>query len=198
MRDAQNLQELIVLKPTFIGFIFYPKSKRFVGNDFSAQITDLVPKTIQKVGVFVHQDIDFVLECVQKYTLDAVQLHGSESVPYCAFLKNHTKVIKVFSIGQNFDFGILDNFVDVADYFLFDTTSPHYGGSGQKFDWDLLQKNPISKPFFLSGGIGQEDAALLKNLEIPNLVGFDLNSRFEISPALKDIDKLALFFKNLA
>ena len=196
MRDRENLQEVCALAPDFVGFIFYPPSKRFVGEDFDPVICHSVPKNIQKVGVFVNASEEIILEKTEKYDLDFLQLHGEESPEFCANLKEKgLKLIKVFSIGEKFDFQILNPYLSCVEYFLFDTPTAAYGGSGKKFDWNLLKNYTFEKPFLLSGGIGEEDAETIQKIDFPTLYGLDLNSRFELSPAYKEVSKLGQFMK---
>lgn len=198
MRDAENLNELCVLKPDFVGFIFYSPSKRFVGESFEPAITLSVPQNIQKVGVFVNETKKNILEKKEKYHLDLIQLHGEESPAFCADLKKENlNLIKVFSISETFDFQIVKPYLSYANYFLFDTQTPQYGGSGKKFDWNLLEKYTFDKPFLLSGGIGIADIEAIKKIQMPTLCGLDLNSQFETSPAYKDVRKIQKFIERL-
>ena len=198
MRDAQNLQEICLLQPDFVGFIFYPPSKRFVGENFDPVLLRSVPNNIQKVGVFVNETRKNILEKKEKYDLDLIQLHGEESPAFCADLgKENIQLIKAFSISETFDFQMTEPYLSCVNYFLFDTKTPQYGGSGKKFDWNLLEKYFFEKPFLLSGGIGAEDIAEIKKIQIPNLYGLDLNSQFETAPACKDVQKIHTFIKRL-
>jgi len=194
MRDSKNISDLIGLQPDFIGFIFNNKSKRFVADFLQIEM----PDSIKKVGVFVDEDIEEVIRKVRDFKLDYVQLHGSESVSYCEELKQKgIKIIKVFSVGNNFDFGVLNPFEAVVNYFLFDTKGKERGGNGIVFDWRLLENYPSQKPYFLSGGIGLEESDALiefKEKEVSKYCyALDVNSRFEVSPAMKSIDKLREF-----
>jgi len=193
MRQLENIQEITQSSIDLMGFIFYPKSKRFVGEDFDPKIPHSIPKSIQKVGVFVNEDLEIVFEKYQKYNLDFVQLHGKESPEFCQELKKRSLgIIKVFSVGTEFDFSVLEAYKPHCDYFLFDTQTPDYGGSGQKFSWEILKKYDNEIPLFLSGGIGQNDALAIQELDFLNIEAIDINSRFEVEPALKNpvwIDK---------
>ena len=153
LRD--NLAEVAALQPDYIGIIFYRKSPRFVEEDF---VLPELPDSVKKVGVFVNAAMDYVLEKIERYGLDLVQLHGDESPEFCGELqKKGIGVIKAFPVDEAFDFSRLDAHVDSTDYFLFDTKTPAYGGSGKQFDWNLLEKYQFNHPYFLSGGIGLED-----------------------------------------
>lgn len=149
MKFPENIIEIGQLQPDYMGFIFYPKSKRFISEDFSMSSIKNLPKSIKKTGVFVNETIETILKKVCKYELNVVQLHGSESVVECQILKeNNLEVIKAFSIDETFDFDVLESYQSVCDYFLFDTKSTGYGGSGKTFDWQLLEKYLLEKPFF--------------------------------------------------
>jgi phosphoribosylanthranilate isomerase len=170
--------------PDFMGFIFYSGSQRFVGNNF--KIPD-VPREIKRVGVFVHESTSAILKLATLHQLAFIQLHGGESTIQCKELKGlGLSVIKVFSVGERFDFNTVKEFVPVADYFLFDTKSNTYGGSGKTFDWSLLSNYTENKPFFLSGGLTPlnfKNAMILRNKD---LVGLDFNSGLEITPGVKN------------
>lgn len=186
LRD--NVEEVIGLRPDYIGFIFFPGSKRFVGIGFNPNLPEI---TAKKTGVFVNQEPENILETVKRYQLDAVQLHGDESPDYCARLYGRGfEVIKAFGIDEQFEFSSLDAYVKCCDYFLFDTKSREYGGTGTKFNWTVLGKYKLNKPYFLSGGIGAEDIGEIKSLNDPRIYAVDINSRVEIKPGLKAIGKI--------
>lgn len=191
MRNAYNIQEISALPVDILGFIFYPKSKRYVGEEFAIDL----PKHIQKAGVFVNEPIASVLKIQQKYSLDYLQIHGDESVDYCAELRSQTSayIVKAFQIGEVFNFETLKAYQASVNYFLFDTQSSSYGGSGHKFNWDLLNDYNLKTPFFLSGGISVDDVESIKKLKHPLLFALDINSKFEIEPALKDVGKVREF-----
>ena len=194
MKLENNISEISKLNPDFMGFIFWPKSNRFF-IEKSIRISD----KINKVGVFVNQDYDFIIDKINNFELDFVQLHGEEDYQFCKKIKTQCKLIKVFNIGADFDFEILNSFESVCDYFLFDTKGDSYGGNGIKFDWKLLKKYPSKKPFFLSGGIDLKDFTEIleiKELKIP-LVGIDINSKFEYEPGLKNIKKVEELLKKM-
>jgi phosphoribosylanthranilate isomerase len=208
MREAANIQAVGFLPIHFMGFIFYEKSSRFVTDDIDTIST--CPEDLTRVGVFVDADIDFVLEKIDKHELNAVQLHGKEAPQYLedfstklkAKLRmeaiNDIEIIKAFSVDEHFDFNVLKPYKGLVNYFLFDTKTPQHGGSGQKFDWSILTKYDLDIPFLLAGGISEHDVDLVKSLKINQLYGLDLNSKFEISPALKDVGKLRKFLDNLS
>lgn len=192
MKYPENILEVGALLPDYMGFIFWKKSARY----FDGIIPDL-PKSIKKVGVFVNESSSLILEKVEKYNLQAIQLHGHESVEFCLDLKNEIKnlkqvqieIIKVFSVADDFDFEVLKPFETVCDYFLFDTKGKLPGGNGTPFDWKVLEKYPSNKPFFLSGGIGIAEMGAVNEISKTNLpvYAIDVNSKFEIEPGLKNI-----------
>ncbi len=197
MKEAENIRQLVTLKPDFIGFIFYEKSKRYVGEDFKIDKLN-IDKPIQKTGVFVNASENYILEKVNKYKLDLVQLHGDETPEFCQklFLKG-IKISKAFQISYDFNFTQLNDYKPVCNYFLFDTKNKNYGGSGHKFNWEILKKYDNEKPFFLSGGINLEDVPAIKQLTDLNLFAIDINSKFELKPGLKDIGKIGQFMLEL-
>lgn len=195
MKYSENIVDVAALQPDFLGFIFWEPSKR----NFDGIIPNL-PETIKKVGVFVDATIAEIKEKVSLYQLHAVQLHGEESPAYCNLLKElQVDTIKVFSIKDEFDFRLLEPFEAVCDYYLFDTKGKLPGGNGYGFNWKLLENYPSTKPYFLSGGIGLEQAESLKDfLKKPEAAychAVDVNSKFEIQPGLKDVGKLKEFIQ---
>ncbi|APY09601.1 N-(5'-phosphoribosyl)anthranilate isomerase [Winogradskyella sp. J14-2] len=222
-----NTAEVAKLQPNYLGFIFYKKSSR----NFEGDIPEL-PKTIKKVGVFVDEAIEVIMQKIEKYDLDAIQLHGNESPDYCKVLKRHyekrsdevissketnchaltksirtrndklIEIIKVFSIKDKFDFSQLQPYEDYVDYFLFDTKGKLPGGNGYTFNWDVLKDYPSTKPYFLSGGIGLEEMdnvlSFMQREESKYCHAIDINSKFEIKPGLKAIEKLEEFITNLS
>jgi len=192
MRDPYNLEQVCALDPEFVGFIFFPGSKRFVGTRPDPALFDIPGPSIRKVGVFVDEDLAQVRKAVEQFNLDVVQLHGTESADYCGqFSRNGIDVIKVIDPhGPEMD---LEGYLEEVDYLLFDSAGAGSGGSGQKFDWGLLTELSTPFPFFLSGGIGREDAGQIRSLDLKGLRGVDINSRFEISPGLKDVEQLREF-----
>jgi phosphoribosylanthranilate isomerase len=194
LRDAANILAVDALEVMMLGFIFYPLSKRYTGIDF------VFPAGIRakKTGVFVDAPLNEIQAIVEQHSLEAVQLHGQESPRLCAALKNdNLQIIKAFAIHQGFNFDQVLPYMDATDLFLFDTASPFKGGSGQKFNWELLDQYNFDKPFLLSGGIGPEDAVKIRSMAHPMLLGIDLNSRFEDQPALKNISLLKKFINEL-
>ena len=190
MKFSDNISEIALLQPDFMGFIFYEKSPRNFEND----IPDL-PKSINKVGVFVNASFEEILKKTIKFQLDLVQLHGDESPEFCHLLQqNKIKVIKAFSIYNQFNFNELKKYNKFCDYFLFDTKGTNYGGNGYTFDWTVLENYQLDKPYFLSGGIGIENIEEVKSFFTKNYskncIAIDCNSKLEISPGLKSIEKV--------
>lgn len=186
MKQLENILEIASLQPSYLGFIFAKNSPRY----FKGIIPHL-PETIKKVGVFVADTIEGVLIKVQEYQLHTVQLHGNESVDFCQQLKlllpSDVQIIKVFSVGTDFNFEKLNAFESYCDFFLLDTKGKFPGGNGTQFDWQLLKNYTSQKPFFLSGGIGVEDIKeiqQLANTDLP-LHAIDCNSKFEIEVGIK-------------
>jgi len=197
MKYSDNIKSAAALQPDYLGFIFYEKSKR----NFNGAIPE-ISESIKKTGVFVNATIDFILEKVDRYNLNTVQLHGDESPEFCKeLINNQIEVIKVFSVGDNFDFKVIHSYNEVCDYFLFDTKGKERGGNGITFNWNLLQNYSGSKPYFLSGGIGLEEVEdlkyFLKSASSKYCYAIDVNSKFEMESGLKNIEKLKCFIKNL-
>lgn len=199
MRNPANIQTVAALQPDYMGFIFYPGSIRYVA-DLDVQVMDAIPANIRKTGVFVDASLESIAAVVSSYRLSAVQLHGGEDAVFVKALKEtfpQVEVIKAFGLHQAFDFSVLTAFEPVTDYFLFDTQTAAHGGSGRQFDWTLLKGYTLNLPYFLSGGIGLESLAAIQDISDLRLYAVDINSKFEIAPALKDVAKLTEFNNQL-
>ena len=197
MKHAANIAAVADLRPDYLGFICYEKSPRYI-SEVSAELIKYVPQEIKTVGVFVDEDLEIVKSLVAKNYLKAVQLHGKESVAYCEDMKKTgVEVVKAFGIHPDFDFSVLEAYEPVVDYFLFDTQTPVHGGSGKVFDWTLLNHYQLNKPYFLSGGIDLMHAGQIKEIKDERLYAVDINSKFELEPGLKDVDKLNEFFNHI-
>jgi len=193
MRDPDNIRALSACGIDYMGFIFYPRSPRFV----DAVPPVAMPPSVKKTGVFVNERESAVRQRIGE-GLDAVQLHGSEPPEFCrAIRETRAEVIKAFGIHRDFDWGIPALYIDAADYFLFDTAGSRHGGTGKTFDWLILREYPLDKPYFLSGGLDEENIPQALEIQDPRLAGLDLNSRFEIRPGLKDIEKLKKTLKTI-
>lgn len=198
-----NAEEVAELQPDYLGFIFWKPSTRFFQGDIPS-----LPKNISKIGVFVDASVDEILQHTKIHGLDFLQLHGSESPAICEKLNEQLKIqkltaeiIKVFSILDSFDFTELSPYEKSVDYFLFDTKGKLPGGNGYQFNWETLKGYPSNKPYFLSGGIGLEEVEELHKFflkeESKHCHAIDVNSKFELSPGLKDIEKLKEFKNRL-
>ncbi len=206
MRDADNIRDISALGVDMIGLIFYPPSPRYVQQFSSGAgiIPDYAPdmgKTPLRVGVFVDDMPQNIVTRVYNYKLDYIQLHGNEPRETLENLratidpdiKPKIKIIKAISVSSAEDIKKYKEYVGAADLFLFDTKCKTVGGCGEQFDWQVLQAYDGDVPFLLSGGIGPDDAERIKNFHHPKCIGIDLNSKFEIEPALKDVEKLKQF-----
>lgn len=206
MRDADNIRDISALGVDMIGLIFYPPSPRYVQQFSSGAgiIPDYAPdmgKTPLRVGVFVDDMPQNIVTRVYNYKLDYIQLHGNEPRETLENLratidpdiKPNIKIIKAISVSSAEDIKKYKEYVGAADLFLFDTKCKTVGGSGEQFDWQVLQAYDGDVPFILSGGIGPDDAERVRNFHHPKCIGIDLNSKFEIEPALKDVEKLKQF-----
>ncbi|MDR2520846.1 MAG: phosphoribosylanthranilate isomerase [Bacteroidales bacterium OttesenSCG-928-I14] len=195
MKYPENITKLGNLSIQMIGLIFYKKSIRYV-EKLNMETVKL-PPFIQLVGVFVDETLKNILDIINKYSINIVQLHGIESPELCKKLKKYGLiVIKSFQIGKIEDLNFCIPYENICNYFLFDTKTSQYGGSGNKFDWKILSFYCRKIPFFLSGGISEDDVDAIKQLNNIRLFGIDLNSKFEIEPGLKDIDKIRSFILN--
>jgi phosphoribosylanthranilate isomerase len=195
MREADNIRAVDALSIDFMGFIFWPHSSRYV-----AALPACLPQRAKRVGVFVDADMADLLQHAAQYGLHAVQLHGHENPAYVRQLRasvGQLTVIKAFNIATPNDLEQTVPYEGLADYFLFDTKGPSVGGNGKQFDWTVLNAYNGTTPFLLSGGIGPDDAPRIRSFHHPLLAGIDLNSRFETSPAVKDINQLNNFIKTI-
>ena len=197
MKFPENIRQIAFLQPDMIGFIFYAKSPRFVNSP--KDLTQLfIPPSIKKMGVFVNETKETMMQKVKIYQLQGVQLHGDESPGLCLAMKQQNlKVIKAFSIASADDIKRCALYEGFVDYFLFDTKTSGHGGSGEKFDWEIINAYRGLTPFILSGGISPEDAEAILALKHVRFAGIDLNSRFEVSPGLKDDELLKVFVQKI-
>jgi phosphoribosylanthranilate isomerase len=198
INNLENLKAVANFQPNYLGFIFYEKSPRFLTLKNLPEFDG-----IKKVGVFVNANIDVVLEKQKALNLDVIQLHGDESLEYLIKLKskfdNNIQIFKAISILDENDFKLINHYEDLVDLFILDTKTPLKGGSGKKFDWELLKYYTSDSPFLLSGGIGPDDFKAVNKIYHNNtkMLGVDLNSKFEIEPGLKDVDLIEYFITKL-
>lgn len=193
MRDAENIREVEALGVDWMGFVFHRTSPRFVG-----ELPDYLPQRAKRVGVFVDETEEQIMETVQLFRLDMVQLHGHETPDFCSRIRSKgLKVIKAINVQNTFSTEEVSFYEGACDYFLFDTKTPLPGGSGQKFDWSSLSAYRGTTPFLLSGGISPDDADRVEAFVHERCIGIDLNSRFETSPAYKDIHLLRSFIDKI-
>jgi phosphoribosylanthranilate isomerase len=209
MRKPGNIAEMLALPIDMIGFIFYPKSKRYIGKEkklpaWIAENGDSF-NLIKKVGVFVNAGTADVLNAIHDYELDYVQLHGDESPGYCQELEllwsassiRAAKLVKAFAVDEQFDFAVTSPYEDYCSFFVFDTKGAGFGGTGKQFDWSLLEKYEGNTPFLLSGGITEDSVEAILDLDHPLLFGVDINSKFEMEPGLKEVNKVRDFVQKI-
>tara|TARA_B100001057_G_scaffold501227_1_gene622206 strand:+ start:7649 stop:8269 length:621 start_codon:yes stop_codon:yes gene_type:complete len=193
--NEENIYQVARLNPDYIGHIFWEKSVRYVRNN-----TPKLKKEIKKTGVFFNSSVESVIHKIKAHDLQSVQLHGDESIQFCKkILDNGTQVIKSFRVDDNFDFSILKSYDDYCDLFLFDSKSQLPGGTGNSFNWKILEKYKLKKEFFISGGIGIHSIDSLFELfkmDLP-IYGIDVNSKFEDDMYLKKIDELKIFIETI-
>ena len=196
MREADNIREVEALGIDMMGFIFWPKSSRYV-----SQRPDYLPKRVKRVGVFVDEDPEQVKRLADDYGLDYIQLHGHETPEVISYLRTpalpHPRIIKAFNISTAEDLIQTQPYEGLVDYFLFDAKGKSVGGNGEKFNWNVLDAYQGSTPFLLSGGICPGDAVRVNAFYHPNCIGIDLNSRFELAPGLKDVNALRRFVNDI-
>ena len=203
MTDLRQMHELGEMGVEFAGMIFYHKSPRFVMRHLKGYEVKKAKLKVFKIGVFVNASYDEVMNHVDNFGLDMVQLHGNETPYYCSKLSNYISVIKAFRISADDSIEWkIKNYYEDADMFMFDTEGEGFGGTGKKFNWEKLQGAQIGKPFFLSGGIEPGDSASIKEFLMEpvakDMFAVDINSRFEVSPGVKDMDKVREFTKQLS
>jgi phosphoribosylanthranilate isomerase len=197
MKEPGNIREIAGLQPDYMGFIFYPGSKRYAGNLSPSEVKHL-PDAIQRVAVFVNAPREEILSTCRAYSIRILQLHGDEPPVFCrSFREEGLRVIKAFRIGKSLDAEGMERYRDSCDMILLDTSAEGYGGTGRKFNWKQLKHFKSPLPFLLSGGIGPGDADRIKEMDLSRLQGVDLNSRFEIKPGLKNKNELAKFIRKM-
>lgn len=197
MLHEANIGEVAELKPDFMGFIFYPKSPRYIVGRLKADVIASLPRSIIACGVFVNETLETIVEHTKNYHLTAVQLHGDESPQMCNDLQQlGFIVIKAFRIDEHFNFLTVNPYEGFCDYMLLDTKTSAYGGSGKKFNWQIIEKYTGETPVILSGGISMTDVEEVKAVS-DRIFAVDLNSRFEIVPGLKNAEDLKHFIREI-
>jgi len=198
----KQLQQLEALNVDYAGLIFYKESPRYMGDKLSAKEIKDADFDLKKVGVFVNPSYADLLDAIDNYGLDIVQLHGNETPELCEELSAEVEVIKAFRLDVTQDVTVnIDKLVEpydaACDYYLFDTAGlkESFGGTGKQFDWSILNKAKIEKPFFLSGGIGPDDAVKVKSFKHPDFFAIDVNSKFETEPGVKDMAAILKFMQ---
>lgn len=198
MRDPDNIRGILDSNLDYIGYIFHPKSKRYVGEQPDPTIFEQVPVATDKVAVFVNEELEKVIDRCKRFKIEVAQLHGSESPEYCQTVQNAGLVVfKAFAIDEQFDFSSLKKYLGTVNYFLFDTKGKLPGGTGLKFNWEILKQYYLEVPFFLSGGIGPDDLEAVLDFNHEQLFALDINSGFELQPALKDVQKVRKFINQI-
>jgi phosphoribosylanthranilate isomerase len=202
MTQLDQVKALDAMGVDFAGFIFYPKSPRYMGTKIEPDQLRRLKLKIAKVGVFVNMAYEELMKKVEDYRLDMVQLHGDESPRFCEQVANYVAVIKAFRLSDNDPIEwMVRPYHDVSDMYMFDTLGSGYGGTGKKFDWTVLNNSNIDKLFYLSGGIEPGDEEKLKIFSKENaakkLFAVDINSRFESSAGVKDLSKVKSFIEGL-
>jgi phosphoribosylanthranilate isomerase len=196
LRDKDNIQAVAALKPDYMGFICYEPSPRYI-KDISTEVLAHLPANVYKTAVFVNEKEETINALIDQFGFNAIQLHGSESPDFANSFRNKVTVFKAFGLNADFDFEQLNNYANKVDYFLFDTKTDLHGGSGKTFDWSILDKYKLDTPFFLSGGLSLDNLEEVNTITHPQFYGVDLNSKFETSPGVKDIEKLKKAFDML-
>jgi len=196
LRDPENIKAVAGLGPDYMGFINYKHSPRFIG-DMPADVLNDVSAVVFKTAVLVDEIKENINTLIDNYGFNAIQLHGKESPEFADSFRNKVTVIKAFGLDNDFDFNQLNAYAGKVDYFLFDTKTAIHGGSGQTFNWNVLNKYKLNVPFFLSGGLSLDNLEEIKKIAHPQFYGVDLNSRFETAPGMKDIEKLKQAFNLL-
>jgi len=198
LKYENNIRGVADLAPDYMGFIFYRNSSRYAAEELTPIQTSGMVENVIKVGVFVNEEFQMIKQICLDFQIDTVQLHGTESPVLCQKLKDFGySVIKSFGIYDEFDFEELNAYEKHCDFFLFDIKTSTYGGSGKRFEWDLLKQYQLNIPYFLSGGITLNDLDEIKTIKDKNLFAIDVNSRFEIEAGLKDTSKVKILINRI-
>lgn len=194
--ERTDIRGIVELNPDFLGFIFFSGSPRNILNRVDIFPFSLIPERISKVAVFVNAKTSTIEKITQRYSFGYVQLHGNEKPEQCKEIKCFAKVIKAFRISNTLPHD-LKRYEDSCDYFLFDSYGNNFGGNGVSFNHDMLLRYDLAVPFFLSGGIGLDNYKCLSYFKHSRLFAIDVNSKFEIEPGLKDVNKLNQFLNKM-
>ena len=198
MTDVGNVEEVCSASPDYLGYIFYSKSARYVGDHPDPELFSIVPTTIKKTAVFVNEKYERVKEIMKRYGIDHIQLHGMESPEMCKLLRSSGKVvIKALPGDQLENEKLIAEYSAASDFLLFDTPVISHGGSGRKFDWSKLRELESTANFFLSGGIAHDDAVTFLSMKYRNLYAVDINSRFETEPGIKNSELVRSFINRI-
>jgi phosphoribosylanthranilate isomerase len=191
LKHKTNLFDVVEAGVDYVGMIFYEKSPRYVLDSLYPEDVWFLPDEVEKIGVFVNASFDEIKKYAKLYQLNLIQLHGNETPEVCKQLQNlGYGVIKAFGVDESFDFNRLKPYHTSVDFFLFDTKTSDYGGSGITFDWNILTNYTLDIPVFIGGGVSLENLNELLNFNFPFLYSVDMNSKLEIEPGLKDILKV--------
>ena len=196
IKTIENVEHIAKMNIDMVGLNFYPPSVRYIDSNVPENHFKILPKNIKKVGVFVNESLNVIEDLASKFNLDYIQLHGDEDVDFCKSVATKYKIIKVFRVDDQTDFTKISEYA-FADYFLFDTATKYFGGSGKKFDWYKLNNYKGGTPFLISGGIGPEDAEAVATFIHPKYLGIDINSKFESLPGIKDQELLTPFLEKI-
>jgi phosphoribosylanthranilate isomerase len=196
MKDPGNIAGVIALDPDYMGFILYERSPRYVGIKEAEILVKNIPPAIKKTAVLVNEPPDRAISIAESGIFDILQLHGTESAEYCMRLSEHISIIKAFGISEILPEN-LEEYQPFCTMFLFDTAGQAFGGTGKKFDHNILAGYKLNTEYMLSGGISSDDSCYLKSFRSEKMTGVDLNSRFEVVPGIKNITMLKKFIEDL-
>jgi phosphoribosylanthranilate isomerase len=196
MKDPSNIEDVVMLKPQFIGFILYRDSPRYVSLKTAEELVKKIPRPIQKTAVLVNEPVENALKIAQCGVFDLLQLHGNESAAYCKMLAPHIRIMKAFSISETLPQNMSD-YQPFCTMFLFDTAGGKYGGTGKMFDHRVLNDYSLNTDYILGGGISAADSTYIKSICTGSMAGVDLNSKFEVKPGIKDINLLKKFIEQI-
>ncbi len=196
LKHPENINQVAGLLPDYMGFICYDLSPRFISK-LPSQVLKALPDSVSKTAVFVNETKETITNLIDRFGFDVIQLHGNESPEFCMYFKQKVKVFKAFGVDEDFDFNQLITYTNSVDFFMFDTKTEGHGGSGKTFNWEILNNYKLDIPFFICGGLSLNNIEKVKEIKHPQFYGVDLNSRFEVEPGIKDINKLAAAFKIL-